>query len=77
MERSRRLTHQRSQLELVNTVEQKVALEATKIRVCTRRFGFVLLAGGLLAWQNFAFNNMIMGERMRVFSNDFMQKFDQ
>ena len=48
------------------------------IKLCSRRYGFVLLAGGLLAIQDFSFEYQGMGQRYGAFSDEFMQKnFEQ
>jgi len=41
---------------------------------CSRRFGYVLLAGGVLALQDIAFNIDVTTARRRVFSDEWMEE---
>lgn len=58
-----------------------MADEITKLRpikFCSKRYGYVLLAGSLLAFQDFSFAYQGMSHRFKAFTEEFMVKnFDQ
>ena len=44
-------------------------------KFCSKRFGVVVLLGGVLAVQDFTFEYGVMGPRKRVFNDEWMKKY--
>ena len=57
-------------------MSDEAAKKIRPLKVCTRRFGWVILAGGLLGLQDYSINLQGMRHRKAAFNDDFMeQKF--
>lgn len=49
------------------------ATQLRPVKFCSRRYGWVLLAGGLLAIQDFSFAYQGMGHRLQAYNEEFMK----
>ena len=79
MNRNDRLSHQHEEVTAQTLKDAK--LDASKarshfkgFRICSRKFGYVVLLGGLLAIQDFTFEYGVMTYRKAAFNDEFMKQ---
>jgi hypothetical protein len=73
-----RFSHQQSTVDTASARAKEAAEEAARkskkpFKFCSRRFGFVLISAGMLAFQDMTFNISVTKARKRIFTDEFMQ----
>lgn len=58
-------------------VEQALSDRFKNVKFCSKRFGYVVLIGGLMAAQDFTFAYSTMFSRYKYFNDDFMSQFKE